>query len=188
MTIAHLFHDNQSSLLWHSSIKPMTTACHSFDNRSSFFSWFHVISLKASCHFIRIRLPYGAKVWVTYRHKQGPHDATFCSILHTRTDEMSYSWEHGLISRRKFRAISSARLWRHRLYTCALSTSSSATTLYGVLILRRASRLDAFSAYPGQTQIPGGAPGGTTGKPEVCPSRSSRTSDGSTQNSCAHDR
>ena len=28
-----------------------------------------------------------------------------------------------------FRAISSARLWRHRLYTCALSTSWSATTL-----------------------------------------------------------
>ena len=30
---------------------------------------------------------------------------------------------------RKFRAISSARLWRRRLYTCALSTSSSLTTL-----------------------------------------------------------
>ena len=30
---------------------------------------------------------------------------------------------------RKFRAISSARLWRRRLYTCALSTSSSGTTL-----------------------------------------------------------
>ena len=27
-------------------------------------------------------------------------------------------------------------------------------------------------------QIPSGAPGGTTGKPEVCPSRSSRTSQG----------
>ena len=88
----------------------------------------------------------------------------------------------------KFRAISSARLWRRRLYTCALSTSSSLTTLKGVLILRRASRLDAFSAYPGQTRIPGGAPGGTTGKPEVCPSRSSRTSDGAAQNSNAHDR
>ena len=51
-----------------------------------------------------------------------------------------------------------------------------------------ASHLDAFSAYPIQTQIPSGAPGGTTGKPEVCPSRSSRTSDGTTQNSHAHDR
>ena len=58
----------------------------------------------------------------------------------------------------------------------------------GVLILRRASRLDAFSAYPIQTRIPGGAPGGTTGRPEVCPSRSSRTSDRTTQNSNAHDR
>ena len=31
--------------------------------------------------------------------------------------------------RKKFRAISKARLWRHRLYTCLLSTSSSLTTL-----------------------------------------------------------
>ena len=60
--------------------------------------------------------------------------------------------------------------------------------LGGNLILWPASHLDAFSAYPIQTQIPGGAPGGTTGKPEVCPSRSSRTSGGTTQNSSAHDR
>ena len=58
----------------------------------------------------------------------------------------------------------------------------------GVLILRQASRLDAFSAYPNQTRIPGGAPGGTTGKPEVCQPRSSRTSGRPTQDSCAHDR
>ena len=58
----------------------------------------------------------------------------------------------------------------------------------GVLILRLASHLDAFSAYPIQTRIPGSAPGGTTGKPEVCPTRSSRTSVSTTQDSCAHDR
>ena len=100
------------------------------------------------------------------------------------------SWTTQSVSpkRRKFRAISSARLWHRCLYTCTLSTSSSSTTLNGVLILRLASHLDAFSAYPFQTQIPSGAPGGTTGKPEVCPSRSSRTSDGTTQNSRAHDR
>ena len=86
------------------------------------------------------------------------------------------------------RAISSARLWRRRLYTCALSTSSSRTTLKGALISRQASRLDAFSAYPNQTRIPGGAPGGTTGKPEVCPARSSRTSARTAQDSNAHDR
>ena len=74
------------------------------------------------------------------------------------------------------RAISNARLWHRCLYTCILSTSTSLTTLNGVLILRLASHLDALSAYPIQTQIPSGAPGGTTGKPEVCPSRSSRTS------------
>ena len=59
---------------------------------------------------------------------------------------------------------------------------------WGALILRPASHLDAFSAYPIQTRLPGGAPGGTTGRPEVCPSRSSRTSDRATQSSNAHDR
>ena len=53
---------------------------------------------------------------------------------------------------------------------------------HGNLILRPASRLDAFSAYPVQTRIPGNAPGGTTGKPEVCQARSSRTSARAAQN------
>ena len=58
----------------------------------------------------------------------------------------------------------------------------------GDLILRGASCLDAFSTYPGQTRLPGGAPGGTTGSPEVCPTRSSRTSVGASQISRAHNR
>ena len=49
------------------------------------------------------------------------------------------------------------------------------------LISESASCLDAFSTYPVQTRLPGGAPGGTTGTPEVCPTRSSRTSVGSPQ-------
>ncbi len=49
------------------------------------------------------------------------------------------------------------------------------------LILEPASCLDAFSTYPAQTRLPGRAPGGTTGSPEVCPTRSSRTSVGSPQ-------
>ena len=60
--------------------------------------------------------------------------------------------------------------------------------LCGDLILGGASRLDAFSAYPDQTRLPGYAPGGTTGAPEVCPTRSSRTSVGSPQISYAHNR
>ena len=56
----------------------------------------------------------------------------------------------------------------------------------GVLILRGASRLDAFSVYPFQTWLPGHRPGGLTGTPVVCPSRSSRTKDSSFQNSSAH--
>ena len=58
----------------------------------------------------------------------------------------------------------------------------------GNLILWLASRLDAFSAYPYQTRLPGGAPGGTTGPPEVGPPRSSRTSGGAAQISHAHNR
>ncbi len=57
----------------------------------------------------------------------------------------------------------------------------------GDLILEWASRLDAFSAYLDQTWLPGIAPGGTTGTPEVCPSRSSRTRESPPQISCAHD-
>ena len=55
----------------------------------------------------------------------------------------------------------------------------------GDLILERASRLDAFSGYPFRTWLTSRAPGGTTGTPEVRPSRSSRTRDSLPQVSCA---
>ena len=58
----------------------------------------------------------------------------------------------------------------------------------GNLILKLASHLDAFSVYPIQTQLPSCATGVTTGTPEVCPSRSSRTKDSTPQISYAHDR
>ena len=74
--------------------------------------------------------------------------------------------------------------------TSALSTSSSSrgfTSLrMGYLILRGASRLDAFSVYPVPTWLLGHEPGGSTDTPEVSPSRSSRTKDSSSQISCAH--
>ena len=56
----------------------------------------------------------------------------------------------------------------------------------GYLILRGASRLDAFSVYPFPTWLPGHAPGGTTGTPVVSPTRSSRTKVSSSQISYAH--
>ncbi|RGI33655.1 hypothetical protein DXB91_12990 [Coprococcus sp. OM06-34AC] len=56
----------------------------------------------------------------------------------------------------------------------------------GYLILRGASRLDAFSVYPCQTWLLCHAFGKTTDTPEVCPSRSSRTKDSSSQISYAH--
>ena len=56
----------------------------------------------------------------------------------------------------------------------------------GYLILRGASRLDAFSVYPVPTWLLGHEPGGSTDAPEVSPSRSSRTKDSSSQISYAH--
>ena len=56
----------------------------------------------------------------------------------------------------------------------------------GYLILRGASRLDAFSVYPFPTWLPGCAIGMTTGAPEVSPTRSSRTKVSSSQISYAH--
>jgi hypothetical protein len=58
----------------------------------------------------------------------------------------------------------------------------------GNLILRGASRLDAFSAYPVRTWLPSDASGDTTGTPAVRPSRSSRTKDSSSQISYARGR
>ncbi len=56
----------------------------------------------------------------------------------------------------------------------------------GYLILRGASRLDAFSVYPFKTGLPVGTLGSLTRTPEVSPSRSSRTKDSSSQISYAH--
>ena len=56
----------------------------------------------------------------------------------------------------------------------------------GSLILKEASRLDAFSVYPVRTSLLGHGPGDPTDTPEVRPSRSSRTRDSSSQTSCAH--
>ena len=56
----------------------------------------------------------------------------------------------------------------------------------GDLVLWGASYLDAFSTYPFHTWLPSYALGRTTGAPEVCPSRSSRTKNSSTQISNAH--
>ena len=55
----------------------------------------------------------------------------------------------------------------------------------GYLILRGASRLDAFSVYPFRTWLPCRAAGTTTGTPVVRPARSSRTKASSSQISSA---
>ena len=58
----------------------------------------------------------------------------------------------------------------------------------GNLVLEGASRLDAFSAYPVPTWLPGDAPSGTAGTPEVGPPQSSRTRGDAPQVSYAHGR
>ena len=58
----------------------------------------------------------------------------------------------------------------------------------GNVILRRVSRLYAFSVYPGRTWLPSNAVSTTTRTPEVSPSKSSRTKEESPQVSCAHSR
>ena len=58
----------------------------------------------------------------------------------------------------------------------------------GNLVSEGASRLDAFSAYPVPTWLPGGAPSGTAGTPEVGPPQSSRTRGDAPQVSSAHGR
>ena len=56
----------------------------------------------------------------------------------------------------------------------------------GYLILRGASRLDAFSVYPCQTWLPGRELSSSTGTPAVRPPRSSRTKGSSSQISSAY--
>ena len=72
--------------------------------------------------------------------------------------------------------------------TSSLSTRWSSWALQGDLILRRASRLYAFSGYHNRTSLPSRALGRTTGTQEVRPSRSSRTKDSPPQISYAHSR
>src|SRR5699024_3609070 len=63
----------------------------------------------------------------------------------------------------------------HSASRSGLSTPSSLGNLKRNLISKQASRLDAFSGYPSHTYPTSHATGVTTGAPEVCPTRSSRT-------------
>jgi len=59
---------------------------------------------------------------------------------------------------------------------------------WGGFISGPVSHLDAFSAYPLPTWLPGRATGVTAGSPAVGPPRSSRTEGGPPQSSCARHR
>ena len=64
---------------------------------------------------------------------------TPCSTLPFRLSLAERDWGGRTAGDGKLRAISKARLWRHRLYTCLLSTSSSRTTL-----IRRSNLVAGF--------------------------------------------
>ena len=68
------------------------------------------------------------------------------------------------------------------------SSRSLRTNRAGNLVLEGASRLDAFSAYPVPTWLPGDAASATAGTPEVGPPQSSRTRGDAPQVSSAHGR
>ena len=108
---------------------------------------------------------------------------TLYQILYLLSNLFSGLWS-------SFRPISSSQLhtslYFHPCPIYLIVSKGSLTFLLGDLILRGASRLDAFSVYPGPTWLPGHAPGGATGPPAVSPSRSSRTKDSSSQISYAH--
>ena len=91
--------------------------------------------------------------------------------------------------RSSFRPISSSQLHAslhfHPCPIYLIVSKGSLTFLLGDLILRGASRLDAFSVYPSPSWLPSRAIGMTTGPPADGPSRSSRTKDSSSQISCA---
>ena len=89
-------------------------------------------------------------------------------------------------SRLKFRSISIGQLnTLLRVHPQPIQLLFSKLPLR-ILILKLVSRLDAFSGYLCQTWLPSCATGVTTGTSEVCPSRSSRTKDRSSQYSCAY--
>src|SRR5699024_7261773 len=91
--------------------------------------------------------------------------------------------------RSSFRPISSSQLHAslhfHPCPIYLIVSKGSLTFLLGDLILRGASRLDAFRVYPSPSWLPSRAIGMTTGPPADGPSRSSRTKDSSSQISCA---
>ena len=72
--------------------------------------------------------------------------------------------------------------------TWSSSRSLRSPEAAGNLVSERASRLDAFSAYPIPTWLPGDAPSGTAGTPAVGPPQSSRTRGDPPQVSYTHGR
>ena len=99
------------------------TTWHDFRTDSSLLPHRAFLMEKDSCQ------PYE----VTYFHKQNIIELIYFYQEDYTAQSLNRRPPHSDCRRRetgrKLRAISSARLWRRRLYTCALSTSSSVTAL-----------------------------------------------------------
>ena len=105
-------------------------------------------------------------------------------IIDRKSEEVFKNKSHGVLVLVSFTP--------HGASTSNLSTGWSSPPLQdlrrGELILRLASRLDAFSGYPFRAWLPCYATGVTTGSLGARSSRSSRTRDKPSQFSCAHRR
>ena len=111
----------------------------------------------------------------------------FNNLLSTQFSS-TLNCDHILCPRERYRAISTGQL---NTLLCVHFLPINVVVSHdpqGNLISQTASRLDAFSAYPDPTWVPGDAAGATTGMPEVGPTRSSRTKVSPSQVSCAHNR
>ena len=115
-----------------------------------------------------------------------PSGASFFLVTNRRLMTDSIPWPFPWSSSRpiSFRPLH-ALLHFHSGPIYLVVFKGSSELLPGYLILGGASRLDAFSVYPGPTWLPGYALGSTTGTPAVSPPRSSRTGGSSPQISYA---
>ena len=101
--------------------------------------------------------------------------------IHSKSLYLNCYWDQAK------RPISIGQLIHCCIYTSDLSTLLSSRGLQGYLILKRVSRLDAFSVYLNRTPLLCHAAGATTDAQLVRSSRSSRTKDKPSQVSYAHD-
>ena len=125
-----------------------------------------------------------SKQQLRYKKEKAAVNCTTAIIYHTFKTEYQISLYPSWLSPRPISTYQLNTLLCFHLKPIYLVLSKG-SYLLGHLILRGASRLDAFSVYPFRTWLPCYGPGRPAGAPAVRPSRSSRTKDSSSQISSA---